>query len=459
MASTAIIGGGISGLTAAYFLNKSGIPFTLFEASDSPGGKIKSTKTEGFLVELGPNSLQTTTPLLNQIIEETGLSAHQVFADGQAKKRFIVKQGRPRALPTSPPAALTSGFFSLKSRLGLLKEPLVSRGKAGQDESVAHFIQRRLGSEVLDYAVDPFVTGIFAGNPLNLSLKHAFPALYRLEKDHGSLLRGLLASKRRKSGSLNNKTNAERRIFSFRDGMEMLPAGIANQFRDKIKLSSKVIGISSSINGWQIEATTSSAVYSDSFDAVINTLPLPAFSSIDTSYESNSDLFARVDYPPVTVMAMGFHKDDVDHPLDGFGMLVPHKESGVRILGTIFSSTVFPGRAPSDHVLLTTLVGGARKGDLCTLPKDLLEDFVLDDLFHLLGVHGKPVFIRQIDWTKAIPQYNIGYGEVKQAIADLEAGNKGLYFAGNYRCGISVGQAMESGHHAAQQVIQYFESN
>ena len=165
------------------------------------------------------------------------------------------------------------------------------------------------------------------------------------------------------------------------------------------------------------------------------------------------ELLWQVRYPPVTILALGFHKDDVDHPLDGFGMLVPHKESGTHILGTIFTSTVFPDRAPADHVLLTTLIGGARKGDLCHLPDDVLLDVILDDLHHLLGVHGKAAFKHQINWPAAIPQYDMGYGQVKQALSAIEQQHRGLFFAGNYRCGISVSDAMKSGYEASQQVI------
>ena len=454
MTSVAILGGGISGLTTAYFLKKEGIPFTLFESSNAVGGKIRSTKRDGYLVEHGPNSVQAATPLLNQILEGTGLRSHQVFADLRAKKRFVVKQGSPQPLPMSPPALLRSDLFSLKSKLGLLKEPFTSLPQTDTEESVASFVQRRLGGEFLDYAVDPFVTGIFAGNPQALSLQYAFPSLFKLEQEHGSIFKGLIAGKKNKPEE--TKEPVARRIFSFSGGMEMLPVAMANGFQENIKLSAEVCELSFAGNSWEIYAESDGKKENLQFDAVVNTLPLPALRRITGSLQISLEPLWQVKYPPVTVMAIGFHKDDVDHPLNGFGMLVPHKESSIRILGTIFSSTVFPNRAPEDHVLLTTLLGGARKGDLCQLPQDLLQDFVLDDLYRLLGVHGNPTFVQKVAWPHAIPQYELGYGQVKQALIDLEAQNKGLFFAGNYRCGISVSDAMKSGFEAAAQVIQQY---
>lgn len=449
MASVAILGGGISGLIAGYLLEKAGIPFTLFEAEPVVGGKIKTTIADGYLVEHGPNSLQSTTPLLNQLIEETGLNHARVSASPKARKRFVVRGGTPQALPMSPPALLRSRYFSTSTKLGLLREPFKSKRKDASEESVAAFFKRRLGQEILDYAVDPFVTGIFAGDPAALSLQHAFPTLHEMEQKHGSLLKGLRASRQ----AANAGQPAKRTIFSFAEGMQMLPHALAAPIKSSIKLNCRVSRVTPEHGKWTI---TTDAAPPHAFDAVLNTLPLPAALPCFTELPIDLQPLADVSYPPVTVFALGFHEDDVQHPLDGFGMLVPGKEMGARILGTIFSSTVFPNRAPDGQVLLTTLVGGARKGDLCGLEDGLILDFVLDDLHHMLGVAANPVFVNQIPWPKAIPQYNMGYGRVKGLIASLEDSYQGLFFAGNYKNGISVGDAAKSGEAAAQQIIKHF---
>lgn len=449
MASVAILGGGISGLVAGHMLQKSGIAFTLFEADASVGGKIKTTRSNGFIVEHGPNSLQSTSPLLNRLIEETGLSNAKLDAATRAKKRFVVRGGVPRALPMSPPALIKSGYFSAKTKLGLIREPFKGIPADTAEESVAHFFKRRLGQEILDYAVDPFVNGIFAGDPAALSLRHAFPTLHQMEQTHGSLLRGLRAGRKKPTDQQPTK----RHIFSFTRGMQMLPDAIAAGFKSALQLSSRIQHITPEAGSWII---TSEQGQRSTFDAVLSTLPLPAALPCLANFEPDLQTLENVTYPPVSVFALGFHQDDVQHPLDGFGMLVPGKEMGTRILGTIFSSTVFPNRAPEGHVLLTTLVGGARKGDLCALSNELLLEFVLDDLHHMLGVHGNPVFSKKISWPKAIPQYNLGYGQVKDRMDALEAKYDGLFFAGNYRNGISVGDAAKSGETAALQIIAHF---
>ena len=451
MTEVGIIGGGISGLTAGFFLQKAGIPFTLFEASNKVGGKIRSERNSGYLVEYGPNSLQTSTPLLNQLIEETGLSTHQIFAAERAKKRFVVQNGTPQPLPMSPPALLSSSFFPLRTKLRLMREPFIRAYSGDTEESVAGFIKRRLGQDILDYAVDPFVTGIFAGNPANLSLRHAFPLLYDLEREHGSLLKGLRAKRKAKKNT--GKKPEPRRIFSFVDGVAMLPEALSAPFAKSIHCNSKVLDIRREKDKWMLTIEKDGQTSTTAFDMLLNTLPLPAFQHLDLSVKPDLSSLWNVEYPPVTVLALGFNRDDVDHPLDGFGMLVPGKENGIRILGSIFSSTVFPDRAPEGSVLLTTLVGGARKGDFCHLPDDLLMDFVLDDLHNLLGVHGNPTFVKKIEWPQAIPQYNVGYGAVKQTLRDLEEQHSGLFMAGNYRDGISVGEAVTSGHLAAERML------
>ena len=268
-------------------------------------------------------------------------------------------------------------------------------------------------------------------------------------KTHGSLLRGLRAGSKER----NKNQAAKRHIFSFTRGMQMLPEALAAEFQSALQLSSCIRHIKPRAGQWEV---TTEAGKQDTFDAVLSTLPLPAALPCLSAIEPDLQTLEAVFYPPVSVFALGFHKDDVQHPLDGFGMLVPGKEMGTRVLGTIFSSTVFPNRAPDGHVLLTTLVGGARKGDLCALSDELLLDFVLDDLHHMLGVSGNPVFSQKISWPHAIPQYNLGYGLVKARIDALEAKHKGLFFAGNYRNGISVGDAARSGKTAAQQIIAHF---
>lgn len=439
----AILGGGIAGLTAAFELEQQGIDFVLFEASDHVGGKIRSERIDGFIVEHGPNSLHSSSALLQRVIQTCELEEHQLFAHEDAKKRYVVRNSIPRALPTSPPALLSSDYFSWSTKLRLAREPFIAKLEGNNEESVAQFIRRRLGQHVLDYAVDPFVTGIFAGNPESLSLRHAFPSLFEMEQQEGSLLRGLLTRKKESNGS------SGRPIFSFQEGVQMLPDAIANRFRDHIHTNKSVISIAPSGKRWRVETAEDERVESHNFDAVISTIPLPQLAEVSLKVDLDLAPFNKVSYPPVTVVTMGFEASAIAHPLDGFGMLVPLKEKSKRILGTIFASSVFPSHAPEGCVQLTTLIGGTRQPDMSRLTDDLLEYFVLDDLHELLGIYGDPILVQYNHWKTAIPQYNVGYGVVKALINNLEALHAGLFFAGNYRQGISVSDAMESGYNAA----------
>ena len=441
-----IIGSGIAGLGAAYGLAERRIDFEIFEAADRAGGKIQSERLDGFLIEHGPHSLQTSSPLLNRVIEECGLSEHQHFADEAAQKRYVVRRGNPEPLPMSPPALLTSRYFSFGTKLKLAREPFVSVSERSTEESVAAFVRRRLGNEMLDYAVDPFVTGIFAGDPEALALKHAFPALFDLEQNHGSLLRGLIARQKQSRGK------AARRIFTFTEGVKQLPDTLSARFKDQLHLNCPIRSIAQDGARWRLELERNGCREFRHLDAIISTVPLPNLKNVDLQVQFDLDALWQVPHPPVSVLALGFRTEDVQHPLDGFGMLVPGRENTRRILGTIFSSTVFPDHAPEGTVLLTTLVGGSRKPDLGRFPKELLLDFVLDDLHDLLGVHGDPIIARHIVWPDAIPQYNLGYGVVKALLNNIEALHTGLYFAGNYRQGISIPDALQSGYDAAQKV-------
>ncbi len=455
MASVGIIGAGIAGLTAAYQLQQEGIEVAVFEADDQVGGKMRSERTGGYLVECGPNTIQAATPLMNTLIDRLGLADAVVEADAATKKRYVVRDGTPQPLPTSPLRFFSSDLFSLSAKLRLLGEPFIATADADAEESVAEFARRRLGREVLDYGLNPFVGGIFAGDPEQLSVRHAFGRLHELEQEHGSLFRGLMHSLRNRDTS-NGEENSRptRRMFSFRDGLQILPEAMADMLSPLIHRSATVTGLHADGNRWQVSTQRGHGpTETHTVDAVVSTIPLHRFAALNMETSIDRAPLAEVPYPPVNVVAMGFRRADVDHPLDGFGMLVPEVEDDYQILGTIFSSTLFPDRAPEDHVLLTTFVGGARHPELGRASPEQQHAVVKADLNALLGTRDEPSFVHHAAWPRAIPQYHLGYGAVKRRIDQLEATHPRLLFAGNYREGVSVGSAMDSGAHAAQQAL------
>lgn len=453
MTSVALVGGGIAGLTAAYLLQQRGIDVTVFEARDEAGGVIRSEQAGRFLVEYGPNSLRASTPLLEHLIDALGLADQVVEALPAAKNRYIVREGQLVALPTAPPGLLTTGAFSLKGKLRLLAEPLIAPRAADDEESVADFVQRRLGREALDYGANPFVAGIFAGDPEALSVEHAFPALHTLEAEHGSLLKGQLRRARARKDDPSPKPRYG--LFSFRDGLQTLPHALADALGDRLHTGTHVTRLSPDGDGWTITTQTDDAETTHRADAVLSTVPLYHLPELLSGLAVDLAPLDGVPHPPVTVYHLGYHVSDVGHPLDGFGVLVPEVEDDLHILGTIFSSILFPNRAPDDYVLLTTLVGGSRHPALARADLDTLRATVTHDLQALLGVYGPPVFDAIYRWERAIPQYVLGYGAIKELLATLESSHPGLFLAGNFRQGIAVPNAMASAAAAADRVTDY----
>lgn len=452
MASVGVLGGGIAGLTAAFQLQAQGLDVTVLEASARTGGKIRSERCDEYLVEHGPNTLQSSSPLLDGLIDRLGLDADCIEAQPTAKKRYIVRDGTPRALPTSPIEMLTSDLLSLRGKLRLLGEPFIRPGAPDREESVAEFVERRLGAEALDYGVNPFVAGIFAGDPKQLSIKHTFRRLVELEQTHGSLTKGVFNRMR-----ANDKTEASstsRSMFSFREGLQQLPDALTAALGPTIQRLAPVTALRKRDSMWTVVTRAPGRPAAEhTFDGIISTLPLHRLSALATDDLDVAPL-ARVAYSPVSVVAMGFRRADVQHPLDGFGMLVPEVEADVQILGTLFPSTLFANRAPEGHVLLASFVGGARHPELGTAETETLAPLVQRDLERLLGTRGDPVFVRHVRWKHAIPQYTLGYGQIKAKLEGLEARHPRLAFAGNYRAGVSVGDTMESGDRAARRLIE-----
>src|SRR5699024_5609607 len=237
-----ILGAGISGLSAAYALNKQGIPVTVYEKSDEVGGVIKSHQKGGWLVESGPNTMMVRDQKVWDLLDELELTDHIVEANKAAKKRFIVRNGRLCPLPSSLPKFLATKLLSTSAKLRLLKEPFVSTSTK-DDEPIAHFIKRRLGREVLDSGGNPFVTGIYAGDPGQLSVKYTFEWLHELEQKHGSLTRGLFKQQK-------DKTKTPKALLSFDEGLQVLPLRLQQELGDELKPRTKVNAISKNDNGW-----------------------------------------------------------------------------------------------------------------------------------------------------------------------------------------------------------------
>eukprot|EP00004_Rigifila_ramosa_P008237 TRINITY_DN1943_c0_g1_i7.p1 TRINITY_DN1943_c0_g1~~TRINITY_DN1943_c0_g1_i7.p1 ORF type:complete len:386 (-),score=107.80 TRINITY_DN1943_c0_g1_i7:16-1173(-) len=376
--------------------------------------------------------------------------------------------------------AVTTPLLSLGGKLRLMREPFVKPPDFFElEESLASFVSRRFGKEVLDYAVNPFVAGVFAGDPSRLAVRYAFPDLYTFEKEHGSVIKGGMAlAKRRKQESKSkppgSNSNSEIGIFSFLDGIDELVRKMAELLILPPRVSTRVLALAApsldrlaqqdAPSGRQMWTLTFEQQHqgseSETFDAVLYTGPVNKLSALlpaSSIPEKELALLSDVVYPPLAVVSLGFRREKIAHSLDGFGFLVPEVERR-EILGTIFSSSLFPQRAPEGHALLTTFVGGSRNPENAKLSEPELIELVTRELSGLLGITEAPVFAHVTFWPEAIPQYNVGYGEVLLSLRRLEQGNPGFFLAGNFLAGVAVGDAFTQGMKAADTILAYLSS-
>jgi len=447
---TAVIGGGISGLTTAYLLMQKGIDVTLFEKNSYPGGNIKSEYLNGYLVEHGPSSTLETSPLLNKLFEELGILERKIYASEAAKKRYILKNGKLYALPMSPPAFIKSRLFSASAKFRLLKEPFI-KTKSNELETIAEFTERRLGKEFLDYAINPFVAGVFAGNPNDLNVKSAFPKLYELEQKYGSLIGGMIKSRKERK-QRNEESKQSAKTFSFKNGLIELVNTLFEKTQQIINTNSEVVDLRRIEGSYTVTYITGDHFETGSFDNVILCVPANLSSRLIKSFDKKlSAEFANIYYPPVTVIATGFKNADLKFVPDGFGFLIPEKEKR-KILGTLWNSAIFRGRAPEGHSLLTNFIGGSRQPELALESDDTLLKIVMNELQSIMGVRGNPEFVKIIRWRQAIPQYSKNHAILTEKIESLQHNNPGLQICSNYYKGISVCDCIKNAYAAADKV-------
>lgn len=448
----AILGAGISGVTAAFWLKKNKYDFVILEKENHVGGSMQTIRKDGFQIDFGPNSGLETTPLIRQIVDEIGIADQMVYASESSNKRFILRDNQLHELPTSPPAFIKTKLFSTKAKLRLFAEPFIRKSDDGYYQSLADFVRRRLGQEFLDYAIDPFVSGVFAGDPNKLSVKSAFPKLYRLEEVYGGLIKGLIkGAKERKQRAEQSKQNAK--MFSFINGMQSFANAIADTMRENILLNANVIKIEKQNEKlkviYSIDGNTEEVIV----DSIISTIPVYAAEKLFTSFDKEFQNHANeIYYPPVMVLYLGYKKIQIETPLDGFGFLIPSKERK-NFLGAIWSSSIFPNRCDDDKAAFTLFIGGARAPHLFQMGNQKLIEIVIKEFQDIMKINGEPILIEHKLWQKAIPQYNIGYIEHENYFDKFEKENPGIILSGNYRGGISVGDCVKNSELSFQKSI------
>lgn len=455
-----IVGAGISGLATAHYLTSRGIHVQILEKNDRTGGTIETRRRDGFLIDCGPNSALDTTPLLSSLFGDLDIAGSREFARPEAKNRYIVRRGRLCALPMNPPALVRTPLFSRSTKWRLLKEPFIPPSDPDAEETVAEFVKRRLGTEMLDYAINPFVSGVFAGAPEELSVRAGFPKLFEIEQRYGSLIKGAIKgrrerNKRAKAGEI---TKQSARLFSFTNGMQTLVDSLADEQGEAVHKKCHVDAIRKTPAGFEVDAGVAGVDRTFLSSALV--LAVPAYAYAELNIEFAFPVLERltaIPYPPVSMVFFGYRSTPTDVPLDGFGFLVPAKERR-NVLGTIWSSTLFSGRAPEGGAGLTTFVGGTRQPANALLPDEELVDVVKRDLADLLHIRSLPDVTVIRRWQRAIPQYNVGHLEIVRGIEDLEKSVQGLFLTGNFRGGISVGDCVKQSHSLATRVSTFVQS-
>jgi protoporphyrinogen/coproporphyrinogen III oxidase len=441
-----VIGGGISGLVCAYALQKAGIEVLLVEASPRPGGVINSVTRDGFLLELGPQSFAGSAQL-RALCVDLGIADQLLEAPPKAP-RYVLVNGALRPVPLSPPAFFLSPLINGSTKWALARDVFGKSAPPDSDESVAAFIRRKFSDQLLDRLVGPFVSGVYAGDPEKLSIRSAFPSLYEAEKASGSIVRGMLKIAKTKKGPRESPT-----LNTFRKGNESLIRALTSKLGSAVLTQTIATKISRQNDGYfDASLEGRSAPESVLARSVVFATPTDVtgklLSQLDFSFES---LLTSVEYAAVAVVSLGYRKSDVGHSLDGFGFLVP-RSAGLRVLGTVWNSSLFSGRAPDGHVLLTTFAGGATDPSAAKLRPEELLSLVHREIAPLLSIKSAPAFSNVSIWPRALPQYNLGHSD---RLASLERNLlrfSAIFLAGNYLRGPSIGSCVEQAFAAAEEL-------
>lgn len=436
----AVIGAGISGLTAAHELLRRGHRVAVLERQVRAGGNAISERFDGFLMEHGPSSVNAASSAATEFSTALGLDPLRCGLGPGVRYRYLTGTGGLHRISTHPLGFLLSNYLSLGARLRVLAEPAIPRGDAAIEESVAGFWSRRFGPEFAERIIDPLTGGLFAGCARELSMPAVFPRLIEMEREHGSITLAML--RRRRAGA----KSPARRLYSWRDGIATLPRALAESLGPVLRTGVAVRRLRAAPGGFRIEAGAAGSLTVRAI--VIATQPHVAAGLLEDLDAPAAEAAAAIAAPPLAVVFLGYRRGQVDHPLDGLGYLTP-TGVGRALSGTLFCSTMFPGRAPEGHVALAAYIGGARAPEAALAASGDLVAAARAEFGDLLGARGEPVVARVRRWPRGLPQYQLGHGVRIAALNGLEARRPGLFVTGNYLAGPAVGTCVDQAVEAA----------
>jgi len=433
-----IIGAGLTGLSLAYHLQQAGVPYLLLEGTGEAGGYMKTVKMNDCILELGPNSILADEELVS-FFKNIGIEKELLPANEVSKARYIFKKGRYRKLPENPVKLLLGNFFSLSTRLKIFKEPFAPSIEK-ENETLEEFFTRRFGKEVNDYALTPFITGIYAGNPQEILIEESFPVLKEYERKYGSVLKGFIKNK-----------PSRKQSYNFKNGMQTLPSVLAKKIQS-IKYNAQVLSVNKLGKDLILKIQSGTEVYDQKSDMLVFTSPAFAVQSIlKNLYPDFSKALERIYYPPMAVVHSIYERSKVAHTLNGFGALNPKVEN-MFSSGCVWSSSVFSDRCPSDKVLFTSFVGGALNPDKANMTEAEIKVKVHEELKDHFNISASPDFQHFFKWNRSIPQYTNDLKKAKAYIKDVETDN--IFFCTNWTNGVSLSDSIKKGKQLAEKIIK-----
>jgi oxygen-dependent protoporphyrinogen oxidase len=453
-AEVVVVGGGIAGLSCAFRLQQQGVDVVVLEAAERVGGNVATIDDGGFLLERGPHTFMSSADDIFTLAQEAGIESEIIENRPTATRRFIARHGKLRAIPTGPLSFLTTKLLSTRAKCQLMSEPFRTRRRGNPHESAAEFFNRRFGTEAARVLAGAFISGVYAGDPEQLSAPAAFPLFWRFEQETGSMIRGALryykqrTAERRAHGI--DTTNRPRGLCSFRHGMGQLTSALADKLQGRCKTGTRARSIRRADNQFVVETDTGP------WRAPILVVAVPpgdASRLLTEQLPACSDILGAIPMAPMAVVYVGYRQHLEPIP-DGFGFLAPRGE-GIRSLGVLFPSRLFEGRTPADCDLLTGYVGGMLDQEALTHDDETIGEIVINDLARLTGLSINPSLIKTVRHQQAIPQLTQGHLERMQRLSQLSKEVPGLFFAGNYLHGVGLKDAVRSGFEAASTVLRH----
>ncbi len=440
---TVIVGGGVSGLATAYHLRRRGHRVRVLERQVLGGGNAVSERIGGFLMEHGPSSVNVGAPYAAALERLLELDGGRCELGSAVRYRYLTGAGRLHQIAVHPLGFFTSDYLSWRSRLRVLAEVAVPRRDGGGEESVAAFCSRRFGTEFAARVIDPLVGGVFAARAEETSVAAVFPQLVEMERQFGSVTRGVLI-RRRSGGRMPG-----RRLYSWLDGVGSLPRALIQRLGPDLETGAAVRRIRPDPQGFRVEFGAAGSLVAKS--VVVATQPHVAATLLETVDRNAAEAAAAIDAPPLAVVFLGYRRGQVEHPLDGIGYLTPSSEGGA-LSGALFCSSMFPGRAPEGCVALAGYLGGARAPDLARLPPREMIALAREEFRQRLDARGEPVVVRWRQWPRGLPQYTMGHGERIAAIQGVEKRHPGFFVTGNYFAGPAIATCLEQAGETAERV-------